>query len=218
MLRLSRLAGASAVIGAACAFLLSAQNQKQQDDDAVFRSDTNLVMLHATVVDKNGRLLTDLPQNAFQVYENGVEQKIKIFKREDVPVSMGLIVDNSGSMRDKRMKVEAAALEMVKASNRDDEVFVVNFNDEAFLDSPDFTSDIKVLEQSLAKIDSRGGTAMRDAIRMSIDHEKQKAKRDKKVLLVITDGNDNASMISLESLVKASQQSEILIYAIGLLS
>ena len=76
--------------------------QKQQDDEAVFRTDTNLVMLHATVVDKNGHLLTDLPQNAFQVYENGVEQRIKIFKREDVPVSMGLVVDNSGSMRDKR--------------------------------------------------------------------------------------------------------------------
>ena len=191
--------------------------RKSQDDEAVFRADTNLVMLHATVVDKNGHLVTDLPQNAFQVYENGVEQKIKIFKREDVPVSMGLIVDNSGSMRDKRQKVEAAALALVKASNREDEVFVVNFNDEPYLDS-DFTNDIKVLEQSLAKIDSRGGTAMRDAIRMSIDHEKQKAKRDKKVLLVITDGNDNASMISLESLVKAAQQSEILIYAIGLLS
>jgi|SRR5579862_1274501 len=215
MLRFSKLAGICAVVGTA-ALLLSAQ--KQQDEDAVFRSDTNLVMLHATVVDKNGHLITDLPQNAFQVFENGVEQKIKIFKREDVPVSMGLIVDNSGSMRDKRQKVEAAALALVKASNRDDEVFVVNFNDEAFLDSPDFTNDIKVLEQSLAKIDSRGGTAMRDAIRMSIDHEKQKAKRDKKVLLVITDGNDNASMISLESLVKAAQQSEILIYAIGLLS
>jgi Ca-activated chloride channel family protein len=212
MLRLSRFAGLFAV----GALLLSAQ--KQQDDEAVFRTDTNLVMLHATVVDKNGHLLTDLPQNAFQVYENGVEQKIKIFKREDVPVSMGLVIDNSGSMRDKRQKVEAAALAMVKASNREDEVFVVNFNDEPFLDSPDFTNDIKVLEQSLAKIDSRGGTAMRDAIRVSIDHEKQKAKRDKKVLLVITDGNDNASMISQEALVKASQQSEILIYAIGLLS
>ncbi len=215
MLRLNKLAGYFAALGAACALLLSAQ--KPQDDDAVFRSDTNLVMLHATVVDKNGHLLTDLPQNAFQVYENGVEQKIRIFKREDVPVSMGLIVDNSGSMRDKRLKVETSALALVKASNRDDEVFVVNFNDEPFLDS-DFTNDIKVLEQSLAKIDSRGGTAMRDAIRVSIDHEKQKAKRDKKVLLVITDGNDNASMISQEALVKASQQSEILIYAIGLLS
>ena len=210
MLQLSK----PAALTAAVALLLSAQ---KQNDEAVFRTDTNLVMLHATVVDKNGRLLTDLPQNAFQVFENGVEQKIKIFKREDVPVSMGLIVDNSGSMRDKRQKVEASALALVKASNRDDEVFVVNFNDEPFLDS-DFTNDIKVLEQSLAKIDSRGGTAMRDAIRVSIDHEKQKAKRDKKVLLVITDGNDNASMISQEALVKAAQQSEILIYAIGLLS
>jgi Ca-activated chloride channel family protein len=216
MLQLSKPAAAFAVLGAACALVLSAQ--KPQDDETVFRSETRLVMLHATVVDKNGHLMTDLQQNSFQVFENGVEQKIKIFKREDVPVSMGLIVDNSGSMRDKRQKVEAAALALVKASNRDDEVFVVNFNDEPFLDSPDFTNDIKVLEQSLAKIDSRGGTAMRDAIRVSIDHEKLKAKRDKKVLLVITDGNDNASMISQESLVKAAQQSEILIYAIGLLS
>jgi len=210
MRRLSKFAGQVAV----CALLLSAQ---KQNDEAVFRTDTNLVMLHATVVDKNGHLVTDLQQSAFQVFENGVEQRIKIFKREDVPVSMGLIVDNSGSMRDKRQKVEASALALVKASNRDDEVFVVNFNDEPFLDS-DFTNDIKVLEQSLAKIDSRGGTAMRDAIRVSIDHEKQKAKRDKKVLLVITDGNDNASMISQEGLMKAAQQSEILIYAIGLLS
>ena len=216
MLPHSKPAAQLAALAAACVLLVCAQ--QKQDEEAVFRTDTNLVMLHATVVDKNGHLLTDLQQNAFQVFENGVEQKIKIFKREDVPVSMGLIVDNSGSMRDKRQKVEAAALALVKASNRDDEVFVVNFNDEAFLDSPDFTNDVKVLEQSLAKIDSRGGTAMRDAIRMSIDHEKQKAKRDKKVLLVITDGNDNASMISLESLVKAAQQSEILIYAIGLLS
>ncbi|MBI2679754.1 MAG: VWA domain-containing protein [Candidatus Solibacter usitatus] len=215
MRRLNKAAAQFAALAAVCAFLLSAQ---KQDDEAVFRTDTNLVMLHATVVDKNGHLITDLPQNAFQVFENGVEQRIKIFKREDVPVSMGLVVDNSGSMRDKRQKVEAAALAMVKASNRDDEVFVVNFNDEPFLDSPDFTNDLKVLEQSLSKIDSRGGTAMRDAIRVSIDHEKQKAKRDKKVLLVITDGNDNASMISQEALVKAAQQSEIIIYAIGLLS
>ena len=174
-----------------------------------------------TVSDKNGHLVTDLPQSAFTVYENGVTQPIKIFKREDVPVSMGLIIDNSGSMRDKRAKVEAAALALVKDSNTEDEVFVVNFNDEAFLDNPhgkDFTSDIKEMEEALTRIDSRGGTAMRDAIRMSIDHLKEKAHKDKKVLVVVTDGNDNASVISLENLVKASQQSEVLIYGIGLLS
>jgi VWFA-related protein len=126
-------------------------------------------------------------------------------------------------MRYKRQGVEAAALALVKDSNPMDEVFVVNFNDEAYLDtcqgnnSNCFTNDIKVMEQALTRIDSRGGTAMRDAIRMSID-ELKKGKRDKKVLLVVTDGNDNASMISLENLVRAAQQKDVLVYAIGLLS
>jgi VWFA-related protein len=194
---------------------------KPEDSGAVFRADTRVVDLHATVVDKNGHLVTNLPKEAFTVYENGMQQEIRQFKREDVPVSMGLIVDNSGSMRDKRAKVEAAALALVKDSNPQDEVFVVNFNDEAFNDLPhgkDFTSDIKEMEEALTRIDSRGGTAMRDAIRMSIDHEKEKAHRDKKVLVVITDGNDNSSLVSLENLVKASQQSGVLIYAVGLLS
>jgi VWFA-related protein len=116
--------------------------------------------------------------------------------------------------------VEAAALTLVKDSNPEDEVFIVNFNDEAFLDNPHgkaFTNDIKEMEEALTRIDSRGGTAMRDAIRMSIDHLKEKAHKDKKVLVVVTDGNDNASVVSLENLVKASQQSEVLIYGVGLL-
>ena len=191
------------------------------ESGTIFRADTRVVDLHATVVDKNGHLLTNLPQRAFTVYENGVQQEIRKFQREDVPVSMGLIVDNSGSMRDKRAKVEAAALALVKDSNPQDEVFVVNFNDEPFLDLPhgeDFTSNIKDMEEALTRIDSRGGTAMRDAIRVSIDHLKEKAHRDKKVLVVVTDGNDNSSLISLEALVKASQQSGVLIYSVGLLS
>jgi Ca-activated chloride channel homolog len=194
---------------------------KPEDSGAVFRADTRVVDLHATVVDKAGHLVTNLTKEAFTVYENGAQQEIRQFKREDVPVSMGLIIDNSGSMRDKRAKVEAAALALVKDSNPQDEVFVVNFNDEAYNDLPhgkDFTSDIKEMEEALTRIDSRGGTAMRDAIRMSIDHEKEKAHRDKKVLVVVTDGNDNSSLISLEKLVQASQQSGVLIYAVGLLS
>jgi VWFA-related protein len=162
-------------------------------------------------------LLTNLTPKAFHVYENGAEQPIKKVLREDVPVSMGLIVDNSGSMRTKRQRVEASALALVKASNPHDEVFIVNFNDEAFLDQP-FTSEIKELERGLAKIDSRGGTAMRDAIRMSIDYLKENAKKDKKVLVVVTDGDDNNSSGTLENLVKAAQQSEVLIYTVGLLS
>ncbi len=191
--------------------------QQQEGEGAVFRADTRLVVLPATVVDKNGHLVTSLPQKAFKVFENGVEQQIRFFKREDVPVSMGIVIDNSGSMRDKRQKVEASAMTLVKASNPIDEIFIVNFNDEAFLDR-DFTSKPKELDEGLTKIDSRGGTAMRDAVLMSMDHVKQKAKRDKKVLLVITDGDDNSSANSLEKLVREAQQSEVLVYAIGLLT
>lgn len=208
------------IAGACMAVLAATVVLAQQDPGAIFRADTRLVVCHTTVVDKTGHLVTNLTQDAFTVMENGVPQSIKVFRREDVPVSMGLIVDNSGSMRDKRTKVEAAALALVRDSNPDDEVFIVNFNDEAFLDNPhgkDFTTNIKEMEEALTRIDSRGGTAMRDAIRMSIDHVKEKAHKDKKVLVVVTDGNDNSSVVSLENLVKASQQSEVLVYGVGLL-
>jgi VWFA-related protein len=227
MLRLNKRFGLTLIPGILLAGLAVRGQQVQpppnapEDSGAIFRADTRVVDLHATVVDKSGHLVTNLTKDAFTVFENGVQQQIRTFKREDLPVSMGLIVDNSGSMRDKRAKVEAAALALVKDSNPEDECFVVNFNDEAFNDLPhgkDFTSDIKEMEDALTRIDARGGTAMRDAIRMSIDHEREKAHRDKKVLVVVTDGNDNSSLVSLENLVKASQQSGVLIYSIGLLS
>jgi VWFA-related protein len=182
---------------------------------AQFRSDTRLVVLHASVTDKKGKFLNSLKQGQFSVFENGQPQEIKIFRHEDVPVSLGLIIDDSGSMLTKRSRVEAAALAMVRESNPQDEVFIVNFNDDAYLDVP-FTSDVHKMEQGLARIDSRGGTAMRDAINMSLDYMKSNAKKDKKVLMVITDGNDNESNISLERLVARSNQSDTLIYAIGL--
>ena len=190
-----------------------------QDDTATFRADTRLVVLHASVLDRKEHLITDLKREAFKVFENGVEQQVKVFRREDVPVSLGIIVDNSGSMRDKRQKVESAALALVKASNPNDEVFIVNFNDEAFLDVP-FTNEIKKMEEGIARIDSRGGTAMRDAISGAIDEIKSHAKKDKKVLLVITDGNDNTSTMTLEKLVQKCNDSDtpIGIYAIGLLN
>jgi Ca-activated chloride channel homolog len=186
-------------------------------DDVTFRADTRLVVLPISVADKNGKLVTDLKQSSFKVFENGIEQPIKIFKREDVPISLGIIIDNSGSMKEKRQKVEIASLDMVKASNPQDEVFIVNFNDQPWLDVP-MTSDIKAMQEGIARIDSRGGTAMRDAISGGIDYLKKEGKRQKKVLLVITDGNDNASTINLERLVNRSQQNEILIFSIGLLN
>ncbi|HTS47280.1 MAG TPA: VWA domain-containing protein [Bryobacteraceae bacterium] len=190
---------------------------QQSQEDPTFRADTRLVILPISVSDKSGKLITDIPQKAFKVYENGAEQPIKIFRREDVPISLGIIIDNSGSMREKRQKVETASLDLVRASNPQDEVFIVNFNDDAWLDVP-FTSDIKKMEEGIAKIDSRGGTAMRDAINLSMDYLRKEGKRQKKVLLVITDGNDNASSISLEKLVNRAQQEEVLLYSIGLLN
>jgi len=191
--------------------------QAPSNEDPTFRTDTRLVILPVSVADKGGKLLTDLPQKSFKVFENGVEQPIKLFKREDVPVSLGIVIDNSGSMKEKRQKVELASVDLVRASNKQDEVFIVNFNDDAWLDVP-FTSDIKQLEDGVAKIDSRGGTAMRDAINLSLDYLKKEGKRQKKALLVITDGNDNASGVTLEKLVTRAQQDEVLIYAIGLLN
>ena len=143
---------------------------------AQFRADTRLVVLHASVTDRKGKLITNLDKDAFKVFENGQPQQVKIFRREDVPVSLGIIIDDSGSMSSKRSRVEAAALAMVRASNPQDEVFIVNFNDDAYLDVP-FTNDMHKMEQGLARIDSRGGTAMRDAINMSLDYIKRQGEK-----------------------------------------
>ena len=188
-----------------------------QDDVPLYRADARLVLLHASVVDKNGKLLTNIPQSAFKILEDGVEQPIRLFRREDVPVSMGIIVDNSGSMTSKRTRVAAAALEMVKQSNPEDEVFIVNFNDDSHFDQP-LTNDVKKLQSALARMEARGGTAMRDALSKSINYVKKNGKKDKKVLVVITDGNDNSSDLTLEQVVRQAQNSEVLIYAIGLLN
>jgi Ca-activated chloride channel family protein len=190
---------------------------QKKDDQFKIQRDVNLVVLHATVLDDRGRFVSDLKQDNFRVFEDRVEQKLSIVKREDVPVSMGLVIDNSGSMRDKRERVNTAALTFVRTSNPDDEAFVVNFNDDFFLDTDkDFTSDVGELKEALERVDSRGSTAFYDALIGSLDHLK-KGHRDKKVLLVITDGEDNASRKNLEATVHEVQQSDAVVYAIGLL-
>jgi len=206
----------------AAAALLAQQPAPPPDDGspAVFRTNTRIVVCHTTVVDKAGHLVTTLPQSAFSVFENKVRQEIRRFKREDVPVSLGLVIDNSGSMRNKLAQVKAAAKALVMESNPADEVFVVNFNDSAYLDNPKgkaFTSSMPDLEAALAKIDTRGGTAMRDAIQMSIDHLRG-GHRDKKVLVVITDGNDNSSVVPMDAILKSAHKSGVLIYGVGLLT
>jgi VWFA-related protein len=182
-----------------------------------FSAVTQLVVLHATVLDRHKNFVPNLGRNNFKILENGVEQQLKEFKREDVPVSVGILVDNSGSMREKRAKVNAAALVFVKSSNPQDEVFIVNFNDEAFLDK-DFTSNVEELKEGLEKIDSRGGTAFYDALIMSLDHVRDRGRKAKKAILLVTDGVDNASRYTLEQAVRVAHESEAVIYTVGLLT
>lgn len=179
--------------------------------------DVNLVVLHATVLDKKGRMINDLKENDFRVWEDNVAQKLSVFSHADIPVTMGIVIDDSGSMKEKRLSVNAAALTFVKTSNPQDQVFVVNFNDVYYLDTPgDFANNLEELKAALDKIDSRGGTALYDAIYASLDHLKL-GNRDKKTLLVITDGEDNSSRYTFEELVRYAQKSNAVIYTIGLL-
>jgi Ca-activated chloride channel family protein len=183
----------------------------------VFRSQVEEVILHATVYDDHDHMVTTLDKSAFEIYEDGVLQKITSFRREDIPVAVGIVIDNSGSMRDKRPAVNQAALNFVRSSNPQDEVFVVNFNDEYYLDQ-DFTANVPKLRDALEKIEARGGTALYDAIVASADHLKKNARLEKKVLLVVTDGEDNASRESLEQAVRRLQaENGPTVYTIGLL-
>jgi Ca-activated chloride channel family protein len=184
---------------------------------STIKIDVGLVVLHTSVLDDRGKFADGLKVENFRVFEDKVEQKLANFKREDVPVSMGLVIDNSGSMRDKRPRVNEAALTLVEASNPQDEAFVVNFNDDFYLDlDKDFTSSIPELKEALERIDSRGSTALFDAIIGSLDHLK-KAAKDKRVLLVVTDGEDNSSHNSLEKTIREIQKTDTVIYTIGLL-
>ena len=192
---------------------------QQPDDNGTYVIHKNVdeVLLHATVIDDKQHIVTNLDQNAFTVFEDGKPQKIISFHNEDIPVSMGIVIDNSGSMREKRSKVNAAALNLVRASNPQDEVFVVNFNDEYYLDQ-DFTNDLLKLKEALEKIDAKGGTALYEAVVASADHLARNARLERKVLFVVTDGEDNASRETLEEAVKQLQEENgPSVYAIGIL-
>jgi Ca-activated chloride channel homolog len=192
------------------------QPQKRGDQYKI-NVNVNLVVLHATVLDKKGRMVNNLTKNDFRVLEDGQPQQLSVFSHSDIPVTMGIDIDDSGSMRDKRQSVNAAALTFVRTSNPQDQVFVVNFNDVYYLDTPgNFASNMEELKAALSKIDSRGGTALYDAVYASLDHLRL-GNRDKKALLVITDGEDNASRYSFDELMQHAQKSNAVIYCIGLL-
>ena len=191
-------------------------SQAEDNGVFVFKKQVEEVVLHATVVDDKDHLIMNLPKESFTVYENGKPQPVTSFRHEDVPVAMGIVIDNSGSMREKRDRVNTAALNLVRASNPGDQVFVVNFNDDYYLDQ-DFTNNITKLKEALEKVESRGGTALYDALVASADYLKG-SKLQKKVLFVVTDGEDNGSRENLEEAVQRLQQENgPTVYAIGLL-
>jgi Ca-activated chloride channel homolog len=191
--------------------------QKGQNNIYTFRRDVDEVLLNCTVVDEKGKLVKDLNRGDFRVWEDDVSQTIASFQQQDLPVSMGLLVDNSGSMRDKRAAVNTAALDLIRASNPQDAAFVVNFSDDAFIDQ-DFTSNVSLLEKGLEHVDSKGGTALYDAVFASANELARHAKQPKQVLLIITDGEDNASRLTLEQTIRRVQDlGGPVVYSIGLL-
>lgn len=199
------------------------QVAQKRGDQFVFQANVNEVRLYATVVDQKQRLVTDLGRDDFTVFEDGQPQQITSFRREDVPVALGILIDNSGSMMEKREKVNDAAINLVKASNPQDQVFIVNFADEAYKDQ-DFTSSVDLLQEALEHIEARGGTALYDAVvgsaKYMIQSEPFLKKHSivKKVLLVVTDGEDNASLSSLEEAIRYVQtENGPTIYTIGVL-
>jgi VWFA-related protein len=181
------------------------------------REDVEEVSLNVTVLDSSGHLVQNLHKDDFHVLEDGTAQNILSFQHADIPVSIGLVIDNSGSMYKKRPSVNKAALDLISASNPGDEAFVVNFADDAYIDQ-EFTSDINKLQDGLSHIESRGGTALYDAVVASADKLAADAKHPKQVIVIITDGEDNASTLNLEQAVSRVQQlSGPVIYTIGLL-
>ncbi|HEV3220650.1 MAG TPA: VWA domain-containing protein [Candidatus Acidoferrales bacterium] len=223
LVRFATLGAGVIAIASACVWAGGARAQQlgQQPPEPATKkkadvvSTVDMVVLHAVVSDKRGVFVNNLPPESFRAFEDKVEQKLMVAKQEDMPVSVGLVIDNSGSMHDKRAKVNAAALTFVESSNPSDEAFVVNFNDDFYIDTQgDFTSDIKDMKDALEKIEARGSTALYDAIIGSLDHLK-KARKDKRVLLVVTDGQDTASRSTLANVIREIQHSDVLVYAVG---
>jgi Ca-activated chloride channel homolog len=182
----------------------------------VFKKQVEEVVLHATVYDQQRNLVTGLNRSSFSVFENGVPQQITAFRPEDVPVALGIVIDNSGSMRDKRDKVEQAVLNLIRSSNPQDQIFVVNFGERPYLDQ-DFTANEHLLQAALHQVSFKGSTALYDAVVASDVHLKQDSDLPKKVLLVITDGEDNMSVETLQDASRKLEQANgPVLYAIGL--
>jgi len=197
----------------------SSPSQGQAGEEYKLTINANMVLLSATVVDAHNALVSGLDRSDFKIYEDGILQPINYFSHEDIPVTAGIVVDNSGSMGRKRSDVIASAMAFARSSNPQDQMFVVNFNERISFGLPvntPFTDRQDKLLLALSSIRAIGQTALYDGIAAALDHLKQ-GDRDKKVLILITDGGDNASKRSLAQVIEMAKQSSAIIYAIGIL-
>jgi Ca-activated chloride channel homolog len=193
-------------------------SHRRPSDPYTIRVSVGLVVLHATVQNHRGNLVSGLTKDEFQVYENGARQQIKYFSHEDIPVTVGLVIDNSGSMRPKVRDVIAAALAFARSSNPQDQMFVVNFNEHVRFALPEnapFTDQPGQLQVALSSVKADGETALYDAIAAALEHLKS-GNRDKKVLIVISDGGDDASKERLRQVLAMARQSDAIIYTLGI--
>jgi Ca-activated chloride channel homolog len=201
-----------------CMLLAAPARMWAQEEPPVFKLavDVDLVELHVSVVDDRERTVSGLTKDNFRILENTVAQKIAVFKHEDVPVSLGLVIDNSRSIEPRKQRLDAAALAFVRKSNPDDETFVVHFDFDARM-AQDFTGDTQQLQKVLANTKPFGQTALYDAVILALD-QMEKAHYQKKAILVITDGLDNMSKNTLAQAIERTKQSRVAVYTVGLLS
>lgn len=181
-------------------------------------SNVDLVLLDVAVKDENGGFVSNLKKSDFKVFDEKVEQPITAFSAQDVPVTVGLVVDNSGSVRPKKPEIVTAALALVKNSNPKDEVFVVNFNDRVMMGLPEgiaFTADHNLLRKALLSNPAQGRTALYDGIKAALDHL-EKGRLGKKTLVLVSDGGDNMSSISRDEIVAMAEKSLATIYTVGI--
>jgi Ca-activated chloride channel family protein len=227
MIKAFALQGAAAVLllsalcGDAQTAMRAVQGQQQPKPHSpgpyTLRVDTQEVVLNCTVLDNKGELVNDLTKKNFKVFEDKALQTVISLQHQDTPVSIGLLVDNSGSMSSKRAAVTSAALDLVRASNPEDQTFVINFSDRAYLDQ-DFTSELSALHNGLSHLSLSGGTALFDTVVTAADKMERSATRPRKVLIVITDGDDNSSKLTLDDAIHRVQDLQgPIVYSIGLL-
>jgi Ca-activated chloride channel homolog len=185
-----------------------------QDESGVIRLDTDLVSLDVTVIDNNNTPIFNLKKEDFEVYEDKVKQQLDSVSREEVPLSFGLVIDSSGSMRSKLTTVTDAALNIIKTMRTDDEAFVSQFKAEPEL-IQDFTSDKRELEEALGEIFTSGGTALLDAIIATSDYAQEKAKQRRKAIVVISDGLEKNSSVKEKEVMEAIKENEVQVYLVG---